>query len=52
MMAGNVVARNSNILPQSGEMNQQSTQDRTVNDKDDYDIENDEVVMSNIARWS
>ena len=52
MMAGNMVARNSNILPQSGEMNQQSTPDRTVNDKDDYDIENDEVVMSNIARWS
>lgn len=52
MFAGNAVARATNVLPQGGEMNQQSSQDKTAKDKEDYDIESDEVVMSNIARWS
>lgn len=52
MFAGNAVARVTNVLPQDGEMNQQSSTDKTAKDKEDYDIESDEVVMSNIARWS
>lgn len=52
MFAGNTLARATNVLPQGGEMNQQSSPDKTAKEQDDYDIESDEVVMSNIARWS
>lgn len=52
MFVSNTVARVTNVLPQGGEMNQQSSLDKTAKEKDDYDIESDEVVMSNIARWS
>ncbi len=52
MFVGNMMARTTNVLPQGSEMNQQNSLDKEAKDKDDYDIESDEVVMSNIARWS